>query len=64
MMKDQEPVIQLTLSEILTIFPRLKAYEDTLSEPERDILTKMENLLYDNLSIDELETLLKRISHD
>uniref|UniRef100_A0A7C3I4X1 Uncharacterized protein n=1 Tax=Gracilinema caldarium TaxID=215591 RepID=A0A7C3I4X1_9SPIR len=64
MMKDKEPVIQLTLSEILTIFPRLKIYEDTLSELERDILTKMEGLLYDNLSIDELETLLKRISHD
>jgi len=61
MMKDQEPVIKLTLTEVLTIFPRLKVFEDRLSEPERDILTKMEGLIYDNLSIDELENLLKRI---
>lgn len=56
-----EPSIELTLKEILTIFPRLKADEDKLSEPERDILSKMEGLLYKHLSIDELETLLKGI---
>jgi len=61
MMQNKEPVLELNLTEILTIFPRLKALEDTLSEPERDILSKMEGLLYDYLSIDELETLLKRI---
>jgi len=60
-MQNKEPVLELNLTEILTIFPRLKALEDTLSEPERDILSKMEGLLYDYLSIDELETLLKRI---
>ena len=60
-MQNKEPVLELNLNEILTIFPRLKALEDKLSEPERDILSKMEGLLYDYLSIDELETLLKRI---
>jgi len=60
-MQNKEPVLELNLTEILTIFPRLKALEDKLSEPERDILSKMEGLLYDYLSIDELETLLKRI---
>lgn len=61
MMQNKEPVLELNLTEILTIFPRLKAMEDKLSEPERDILSKMEGLLYEYLSIDELETLLKRI---
>ncbi|MEW6566279.1 hypothetical protein [Gracilinema caldarium] len=61
MMQNKEPVLELNLTEILTIFPRLKALEDKLSEPERDILSKMEGLLYEYLSIDELETLLKRI---
>ncbi|MFZ5367370.1 MAG: hypothetical protein ACOZCE_03970 [Spirochaetota bacterium] len=61
MMQNKEPVLELNLTEILTIFPRLKALEDKLSEPERDILSKMEGLLYEFLSIDELETLLKRI---
>ncbi len=60
-MQNKEPVLELNLTEILTIFPRLKALEDKLSEPERDILSKMEGLLYEFLSIDELETLLKRI---
>jgi len=60
-MQNKEPVLELNLTEILTIFPRLKALEDKLSEPERDILSKMEGLLYEYLSIDELETLLKRI---
>ncbi|HON12989.1 MAG TPA: hypothetical protein PLB48_01150 [Treponema sp.] len=60
-MQNKEPVLELNLNEILTIFPRLKALEDKLSEPERDILSKMEGLLYEYLSIDELETLLKRI---
>lgn len=64
MTNEKEPTIQLTIKEILAIFPRLKACEHVLSEQERDILGKMENLLYDNLSIDEIETLLKRRSDD
>jgi hypothetical protein len=60
-MQNKEPVLELNLNEILTIFPRLKALEDKLSEPERDILSKMEGLLYEYLSIDEMENLLKRI---
>lgn len=59
-MDNKEPSIELSLTEILILFPRLKSQEDRLSEPERDILSKMEALLYENLSIDELESLLKR----
>lgn len=64
MTNEKEPTIQLTIKEIFAIFPRLKVWEHVLSEQERDILGKMENLLYDNLSIDEIETLLKRHSDD
>lgn len=61
MMATNKQAIELTLSEIIIIFPRLKTIEDKLSEKERDILSKMEALLYDNLSIEELEALLKGI---
>ncbi|AEJ19542.1 hypothetical protein [Gracilinema caldarium] len=60
MMDDKDPSIKLTLTDIRVIFPRLKTLEDQLSEPERDILSKMENLLYKHLSIDELEQLMRK----
>ncbi|MFQ3548101.1 MAG: hypothetical protein SNJ56_07155 [Termitinemataceae bacterium] len=60
-MNTQDSQLTLTISEILLIFPYLKAQEDQLSEEERDILYKMEDLLYQNLSIDDMERLLQRI---
>jgi hypothetical protein len=58
MMDDKGASLKLTLADIQIIFPRLKLLENELSEPERDILFKMEQLLYEHLSIDELESLM------
>jgi hypothetical protein len=49
--------IVLTLEECKTLFPRLKGLENTLLAPEREILLKMEKVLYEHLSIQEVENL-------
>jgi hypothetical protein len=49
--------IVLTLDECKALFPRLKGLENTLLAPEREILLKMEKVLYEHLSIQEVENL-------
>jgi hypothetical protein len=50
--------VVLTLEDCKTLFPRLKGLENTLSAPERDILLKIEKVLYGHLSVRDIENLL------
>jgi hypothetical protein len=54
--------IVLTLDECKTLFPRLKGLENTLLGPERDILLRMEKVLYEHLSIQDVENLFRSFS--
>jgi hypothetical protein len=47
----------LTTEELLSIFPGLKQSEAAMNVPERAVLLRMEKFLYQNLSVEELETL-------
>jgi hypothetical protein len=48
----------LSGGEMKILFKRLKALEHALDACERDILRRMEQALYDSLSVDEVEALL------
>ncbi|MDR1506930.1 MAG: hypothetical protein LBI67_07475 [Treponema sp.] len=48
-----------TPGELLAVFPRLKRFEAGMGEKERAVLIKIEKVLYDNLSIREIESGLK-----
>lgn len=50
----------LSLSELRMIFPRLKAQELSMGSGERELLRKIELMLYDHLSIEEMENLLPK----
>ena len=50
----------LTLNDCTILFPRLKENEPLLSEKERRLLHRIEKVLYENLSIREMEELLER----
>ena len=50
----------LTLNDCTVLFPRLKENEASLSKEERVILLKMEKVLYENLSIREMEELTRK----
>jgi hypothetical protein len=54
---DQKGVF-LTLNELLAVFPRLKRLEAVLEKDERVVLIKMEKVLYEYLSISEIEKCL------
>jgi len=45
----------LTLEELSVIFPWLKKNEEGLGIRERQILNRMERILYEHLSIEEIE---------
>jgi hypothetical protein len=49
--------IVLTLDECKALFPRLKGLENVLLAPEREILLRMEKVLYEHLSVQEAEIL-------
>jgi hypothetical protein len=51
------PGLFLSLEELRSLFPRLKKSEAQLDISERALLLRMERVLYENLSIQELETL-------
>jgi len=51
--------IFLTMEELAAIFPRLKKNEAKLDFKERQVLGRMERVLYKNLSIEELENRLR-----
>jgi hypothetical protein len=50
--------IILSLDECKTLFPLLKGPENTLRTREREILLKIEKVLYSHLSIRDVENLL------
>jgi hypothetical protein len=54
---DQKGVF-LSLNELLVVFPRLKRLEAVLEKDERTVLIKMEKVLYEHLSISEMEKCL------
>ncbi|MDR1301434.1 MAG: hypothetical protein LBK43_03065 [Treponema sp.] len=56
--KQQEGIF-FTFNELKTIFPWFKKRENTLSLAERAVLLKIEQALYEQLSIQEAEGLLK-----
>ncbi|GHU83747.1 hypothetical protein FACS189468_9130 [Spirochaetia bacterium] len=45
----------LNLRELLAIFSRLKSLESSLTGAEREVLLKIEKILYGRLSIQEIE---------
>ncbi|MDR1929424.1 MAG: hypothetical protein LBQ44_02230 [Treponema sp.] len=49
------PGIFLSVKELRPVYLRLKQNEAALNAPERDILLKIERVLYEHLSIQELE---------
>ena len=53
-----EAGIFLSLNDCTALYPRLKENESFLSEEERKVLLKIERVLYDSLSIHEMEELL------
>jgi hypothetical protein len=56
--KTDQKGIFLTLNELLAVFPRLKRLEAVLEKDERAVLIKMEKVLYEQLSISEIEKCL------
>ena len=60
MADDGEAGVFLTLSDCMTLYPKLKMNEPSLSNDERKILFKLEKILYGNLSVREMEELLEK----
>ena len=52
------PGLFLSLDELGAIFPRLKRNESLLTPGERRILSRMEKVLYEHLSVADIETRL------
>jgi hypothetical protein len=64
-MNDQQtntskPGLFLNLDELKILFSSLKAHEDDLSRDAGSMLVKIERLLYDYLTIGEIESLLEK----
>jgi hypothetical protein len=57
-MADQQGAF-FTLNELLAVFPRLKRIEAVLEKDERAVLLKIEKVLYERLSIGEIERRLR-----
>jgi hypothetical protein len=49
----------LTIEDVRALFPRLKSMESGLLPRERAVLSKIEGILYEYHSVEELENLLK-----
>ncbi|MDR2403150.1 MAG: hypothetical protein LBD78_03885 [Spirochaetaceae bacterium] len=56
--KPQEENLFLTIEDVRTIFPRLKSMESGLFPRERRVLLKIEGILYEYHSVEEIENLL------
>ena len=59
----EEAGVYLTLKDCTVLFPRIKGIESSLSKEERMIMLRIEKVLYENLSIREMEELLERGSN-
>ena len=55
---DSEKGVFLSLGEARHLFPLLKKEESSISKEQRAIMLKIEKVLYENLSIREMEELL------
>ncbi|MDR3146105.1 MAG: hypothetical protein LBU21_07495 [Treponema sp.] len=53
-----EETLFLTIEDIRTLFPRLKSVESGLLPRERRVLLKIEGILYEYASVEEIEKLL------
>ncbi|GHV81913.1 hypothetical protein AGMMS49991_04710 [Spirochaetia bacterium] len=55
----KETGVFLSLRELEILFPRLKNIEHALDQAERKVLLKFEKILYEHLSVKEVEELLQ-----
>jgi hypothetical protein len=55
----QEAGVFITLGELISLFPRFKRAEHILNPAERQVLIKLEQTLYEYLSVDEAEELIQ-----
>ncbi len=52
-----DPGLFMPLAELVTLYARLKSWDDELTPAERAVLRRIETELYRHLSIDQLEAL-------
>ena len=62
MYNNEEEGVFLTLNDCTVLYPGLKENEPSLSDKERNILFKIEKVLYGSLSVREIEELLEKDS--
>jgi hypothetical protein len=53
----QDAGVFIDFGELLAIFPRIKRGEYTMNPAERQVLTKLEKVLYEYLTVEEVENL-------
>ncbi|MDR0759227.1 MAG: hypothetical protein LBF74_03855 [Treponema sp.] len=53
----QDAGVFIGFGELLAIFPRIKRGEYTMNPAERQVLTKLEKVLYEYLTVEEVENL-------
>lgn len=64
-MKNTEEInIPLNFQELKLLFMRLKREENTLSAAEQEILLKIEKKLYQTISVQDAEKLMREITKD
>ncbi|MDR2247739.1 MAG: hypothetical protein LBE17_13895 [Treponema sp.] len=54
----QDAGVFIGIGELLAIFPRIKRDEYTMTPAERQVLTKLEKVLYEYLTVEEVENLM------
>jgi hypothetical protein len=59
-MNDSNVGLFFTLDELKVLFSSLKMYEDDLSEDAETLLVKIERVLYDHLTIQEIKSLSEK----
>jgi hypothetical protein len=62
MAANNDATIDLTVPEAAETYSVLKSREETLSSAGSIVLAKLEKFLYDTLSIDDMERLLRQTS--
>jgi hypothetical protein len=59
MVNPQEAGLFFSIPDLRALFPRLKSLEYTLQPREQAVLTKIEQTLYEHLTVREIEALLR-----
>jgi hypothetical protein len=54
-----EAGVFINLRELMAVFPYLKQREHSMNSGERQVLIKLEQTLYEHLSVDEAENLIR-----